>query len=177
MRKIVTVLAALVMGTGLAAGPAVAATEPDRTEIHQRVFGSGGAVSQLPNEFRGDYLRFAFDARLDVVFPDDVQYGGTFRVWHYLKDGTLAVEFRGRVTCMMATADYATISGEITKVVVGDPVREGQRADFSVVGNSRQSRVGFGGQAWGGTVGDPCSAPAPYFAVTDGGYRVHADGM
>lgn len=68
-------------------------------------------------------------------------------MWHYLKDGTLAVEFRGKVTCVMATADYATITGEITKVVVGDPVREGQRADFSVVGNNRESRVGFGGQA------------------------------
>jgi hypothetical protein len=75
--------------------------------------------------------------------PDDVEYGGTFRVWLYLKDGTLAVEFRGRVTCTMATADYATISGELIKVVVGDP----------------------------------CSAPPRYFAVTDGGYLVHADGL
>lgn len=174
MRKIVTVLAALVMGAGLVSP---AAATPDRTEIHQRVFGSGGAVSQLPNEFNGDYLRFAFDARLDVVFPGDVEYGGTFRVWHYLEDGTLAVEFTGRVTCMMASADYATVTGEITEVVVGDPAAEGRRADFSIVGNTRKPRVGFGGEAWGGTVGDPCSAPVPYFAITDGGYRVRADGM
>ncbi len=176
MRKIVTALVALGMTAGLVS-PAMAATDPDRTEIHQRVIGVGGAVSQLPNEYNGDYLRFAFDARLDVVFPDNVDYGGTFHVWHHLKDGSIGAEFRGEITCLLATADYATLSGEITEVVVGDQVAVGRQADFSIVGNTRKPRVGFGGEAWGGSVGDPCSAPAPYFPITDGGYLVHADGM
>lgn len=177
MRTIAVGLAVLVAGAVLT-GPASAAepTGQDRVGIHQSVRGTGGAVSQLPNEFRGDYLKFAFDARFDVVEGEAPRYGGTFHVWHYRKDGTIGAEFTGDVTCMIATADFATVSGTVTRTVVGDP-RVGMRADFSVVGNTRHPRVGFGGETWGDGEGNQCSAPPPYFAITDGGYRVRADGM
>ncbi len=179
MRKIVTGMAVLVVGACLVVPGAAAASpgdRPDRTEVHQSVRGTGGAVSRLPNEYNGDYLKFAFDARLDVVLGAAPEYGGTFHVWHYRKDGTVGAEFAGEVTCLLASADQATLTGTITDTVVGDS-RDGMQADFSVVGNGRRPRVGFGGEAWGDEKGNPCYAPAPYFAVEDGGYRVRADGL
>jgi hypothetical protein len=171
MRKLTIGVAVLVLGVCLAT-PAAAAEPP--LEIHQRVRGTGGAVSQLPNEFNGDYIRFAFDARADI--GQEVHYGGTFHVWHFRKDGSVGAEFSGEVFCLMASADFATLSGRVTETQHGD-TRTGKQANFSVVGNTRHPRVGFGGEPWGEAAGNMCSAPAPYFGIDDGGYRIDADGM
>jgi hypothetical protein len=160
----------------------------------------GAADFQMPFAPDDDVRHFEFDARAAPYtrpFPEaphglPSDAAGTVKVTHYLAQQNITVRFEAAVDCMITSPGYAALTAKVVRA--DDPVRgwTGRRLGFSIQDAGRDTpgrtrdRVGFSwlfgnveedqdGNAVEGKVGT-CQAPAPFAAVTQGGYTVkHAD--
>ncbi|GAA1583259.1 hypothetical protein GCM10009678_77440 [Actinomadura kijaniata] len=159
-------------------GPAIpraAHQGQDAPQIRQSVRGTAGYVSPPESGYPGDRIQFRFDAR-NVFKPDGVKSSGTFHVWHFTKDGRTGAEFTGRVTCLLASGDHATVTGRITRAVVGT-VPKDPRVAFTVVGNGSANRIGYAGGQWGWSDVADCLGPVPFAPIGFGRFAVDPAGM
>ncbi|MFI7064564.1 hypothetical protein ACIBL3_26475 [Kribbella sp. NPDC050124] len=156
---------ALLAAIGVLASPAAAGQDPV-----MRVSGAaGGRLGPEWPGMEGDPVRFEIDGQA----TDPLHPSGTFHVVHRKPDGRLLAEFSGRITSLKAVDEVAIVTGVIDAAEHPDIDLEfvGKPVAMTVYDGGDHDRIGW---AWGffGAPVSPLQGTAPYFALTDGGFRV-----
>jgi hypothetical protein len=172
-------VAAVATFTTAAASPATATT---RTQTEASVTGSARVLyAPAPD----DDVRFTFDARAvsstagQIPQPADAR--GTVRVYHRVAALGLALWAEGAVNCVMTSGRAATLTAIVTKTSPELSGWMGKHLGFTVFdGGSGHSldQMGSTGpvenlaKCMAESQNAPVMAPAPFFTVQSGGYRV-----
>jgi hypothetical protein len=175
-------VAAVTASATVSASPAIATA---RTPVKASVTGSAQVFyTPAPD----DDVRFTFDAHTvsptadQSPRPADAQ--GAVRVSHWVAAENLAVWAEGEVNCVMTSGRAATLTALVTKTSPKLESWMGKHIGFTVFdgGADRPGRsfdqVGFTGpvenlaKCMAENPDAPVMAPAPFFTLQSGGYRV-----
>lgn len=165
-------------GSALASAPSrdplrpTEVTVPAPTEELTSVVGTGGGTLQ-DGSLAGDHVSFHVHTSAPAAKP--WLAGGTFEVKHLRPDGSLLAHFGGDVSCLMASNGVAVATGTVAWTRgPGLPNQNpnGVRVGLTIQDHGRRDHIGWSWWVAGFRDAPHCMSTAPFFAITEGNFRV-----
>jgi hypothetical protein len=136
--------------------------------------GGSGLLPALFGPLAGDRMHIELSAR---TLPTGAT-AGRFHLVHQRRDGGIAADLAGTVTCLVAAGGQVSVTGTITSGRVTeargfDPT--GQTVAITVVDGGQHDAAGLDLSFFGGPHEiAPCQAVSPYMSIDEGNFTVAA---
>ncbi|WTX00791.1 hypothetical protein OG216_45950 (plasmid) [Streptomycetaceae bacterium NBC_01309] len=172
----------LALGAAALAASAVPAASVATTNSRPPKVSVTGSARVFYAPAPADDVRFTFDAHALAPTagqgPQPADARGTVRVYHRVSALNLTLWAEGEVNCVMTSGRVATLTAFVTKTSPELGGWAGKHLGFTVLDSGSHDQLGSTGpvdalaKCMAGDPNAPVMAPAPFFNLQAGGYRV-----